>query len=96
MEGKAPDPAVLAKDRKRKQKEEAKSQRAAKKQKDAPARNTAIFVSRLPLDPPVTADELAQVFSKAGMILQDVDSNPKIKLYNDQVRLRRWFGGSDG
>ncbi|KAI8460542.1 hypothetical protein BY996DRAFT_2216789 [Phakopsora pachyrhizi] len=44
-------------------------------------RNTAIYVTRLPLD--VTPEELQQCFSRAGLILVDDENKPKIKLYTD-------------
>lgn len=50
--------------------------------KHEPVRNTAIYVSRLPLD--VTVDEIHETFSKAGLVLVDEDNRPKIKLYEDE------------
>lgn len=45
-------------------------------------RNTAIYVSRLPLD--TTTDELKDCFSRAGLVLVDEENRPKIKLYKDE------------
>ncbi|CAG8591376.1 15638_t:CDS:10 [Dentiscutata erythropus] len=50
-------------------------------QKKKPA-NTSVYVSGLP--PDVTIEELAEVFSKYGVLLEDLNSGgPKIKLYKD-------------
>ncbi|KAA1064261.1 hypothetical protein PGTUg99_001326 [Puccinia graminis f. sp. tritici] len=49
---------------------------------NAPQRNTAVYVSRLPLD--ATAEELKDCFSRAGLILVDEENRPKIKLYKDE------------
>ncbi|WAQ87180.1 hypothetical protein PtA15_8A81 [Puccinia triticina] len=46
-----------------------------------PQRNTAVYVSRLPLD--TTPEELKDCFSRAGLILVDEENRPKIKLYKD-------------
>ncbi|CAG8716160.1 19534_t:CDS:10 [Cetraspora pellucida] len=52
-----------------------------KSQKKKPA-NTSVYVSGLP--PDVTVEELAEVFSKCGVLLEDLNSGgPKIKLYKD-------------
>ncbi|SGY18045.1 BQ5605_C015g07962 [Microbotryum silenes-dioicae] len=48
-----------------------------------PKTNTAIFVSHLPAT--ATIPLLQTVFSKAGLILEDVDGNPRIKLYHDET-----------
>ncbi|KAH9814378.1 hypothetical protein DFH28DRAFT_1127412 [Melampsora americana] len=58
--------------------------------KDEPVRNTAIYITRLPLD--VTIDELHETFSKAGLVLVDEENRPKIKLYEDESTGR--FNGS--
>ncbi|CAG8547349.1 4288_t:CDS:10 [Acaulospora morrowiae] len=57
------------------------------KQKKKPT-NTSVYVSGLP--PDVTVQELAEVFSKYGVLLEDLNSGgPKIKLYkDDQDRLK--------
>ncbi|PLW37591.1 hypothetical protein PCANC_05679 [Puccinia coronata f. sp. avenae] len=47
-----------------------------------PQRNTAVYVSRLPLD--TRLEELKECFSRAGLILVDADNQPKIKLYKDE------------
>lgn len=41
-----------------------------------------MFVSNLPLSTTIT--QLASVFSKAGLILEDGDGDPKIKMYKDE------------
>ncbi|SCV68226.1 BQ2448_347 [Microbotryum intermedium] len=48
-----------------------------------PRANTAIFVSHLPQN--TTIPFLQTVFSKAGLILEDVDGNPRIKMYHDEA-----------
>jgi HIV Tat-specific factor 1 len=60
----------------------------AKKSKgngDAPARkNTAVYITNLPLD--ATADEVFSVFSKCGVIAEEIDrGKPRIKLYTDEA-----------
>lgn len=51
-------------------------------------KNTAVYVTNLPTDPqdPVTVDEVARVFSRCGVIAEEIDTrNPRIKLYtNDE------------
>lgn len=46
-------------------------------------RNTAVFVSQLPLD--AEAQEVAQVFSRYGVLLEDEAGNPRVKLYYDDA-----------
>jgi len=48
------------------------------------ARNTAIFISNLPDDPPPTVEELASTFNRAGLILEGVDGLPKVKVYSGE------------
>lgn len=44
--------------------------------------NTAVFVTSIPLD--VEFDEVRDVFSKCGVIAEEIDSGrPRIKMYND-------------
>ncbi|THH06512.1 hypothetical protein EW145_g4031 [Phellinidium pouzarii] len=43
------------------------------------SKNTAVYVSRLPLD--TTAEELAARFGKCGVLEEDDDGDPKVKLY---------------
>ncbi|GAA6048696.1 hypothetical protein JCM3770_002026 [Rhodotorula araucariae] len=43
--------------------------------------NTAVFVSSLPES--TTVSQLVETFSKAGLILEDVSGEPKVKLYKD-------------
>lgn len=47
-----------------------------------PSKNTAVFVSGLP--PDTTASELATRFSKFGVLMEDDEGTPKIKLYADE------------
>lgn len=53
---------------------------------EAPAKrarpNTAVFVSGLPLD--AGMHEIAEVFSRYGVLLEDNDGRPRVKLYNDE------------
>lgn len=69
-----------------------KEDRKGKKRKagdngDKPAKkpraNTAVFVSKLPDS--TTVDQLVSTFSKAGLILEDVNGDPKVKLYKDDA-----------
>ncbi|POY75486.1 hypothetical protein BMF94_1388 [Rhodotorula taiwanensis] len=46
-----------------------------------PRGNTAVFVSHLPKS--TTVSQLSETFSKAGLILEDTEGEPKIKLYRD-------------
>ncbi|EIM81169.1 uncharacterized protein STEHIDRAFT_172176 [Stereum hirsutum FP-91666 SS1] len=50
---------------------------------DAPppkkSKNTAVFVTRLPLD--ATHEEIVSCFSKCGLIEEDDDGEPKVKMY---------------
>lgn len=46
-----------------------------------PSKNTAVFVSGLP--PDTTAEELASRFGKFGVLMEDDEGSPKIKLYAD-------------
>ncbi|KAI9759087.1 MAG: hypothetical protein M4579_002604 [Chaenotheca gracillima] len=50
---------------------------------DAPARkNTAVYVTNLP--PDTTTDEISSLFSKCGVITEEIDrGKPRIKLYTD-------------
>lgn len=81
----APTAAI---DKKRKREKPSKEDKAALKQKqkeEKASRNTAIYVTGLPLPPcpPANVDEIQQVFSKAGIILQDAEGKYKIKLYSN-------------
>lgn len=77
----APAGPVLARENKRKKKDAGGN--SHKKQKQSEQRNTAIYIEGLPQD--VSKDEVAAVFSKAGIILGTPD--PKIKLYEKEGRL---------
>ncbi|KAI9472928.1 hypothetical protein BDB00DRAFT_216080 [Zychaea mexicana] len=46
-------------------------------------KNTSVYVTGVPTD--ATMDEMKQVFSKCGVIMEDLESGlPKIKIYQDQ------------
>lgn len=47
-----------------------------------PKRNTAVFVTQLPLD--TEAHEVAEVFSRYGVLLEDDRGEPRVKLYHDE------------
>ncbi|GAA5985486.1 hypothetical protein JCM10908_006993 [Rhodotorula pacifica] len=83
----APVPGTTKEERKNKKKrkggaggdgEDGADSKPAKK----PRGNTAVFVSQLPASTTVT--QLSETFSKAGLILEDVSGEPKIKLYRDE------------
>ncbi|SCZ90008.1 BZ3500_MvSof-1268-A1-R1_Chr1-3g01720 [Microbotryum saponariae] len=59
------------------------AQNKPNKKAKPPKANTAIFVSHLPAT--TTIPLLQTVFSKAGLILEDVDGNARIKLYHDET-----------
>lgn len=44
-----------------------------------PSKNTAVYVTGLPSD--TTTDELVSRFSKCGLIMEDDQAQPKVKLY---------------
>ena len=47
-----------------------------------PRVNTAVYVTSIPLD--ATKDEINEVFSKCGVIAEEIDSGqPRIKMYED-------------
>lgn len=48
----------------------------------ASSKNTAVYVSHLPLD--ATVDEIAERFGKFGVIMEDDEGGPKIKMYADE------------
>jgi HIV Tat-specific factor 1 len=50
--------------------------------KPPPSKNTAVYVSHLPLD--ATVDEIAERFGKFGVIMEDDAGEPKIKMYADE------------
>ncbi|WFC98167.1 hypothetical protein MYAM1_000891 [Malassezia yamatoensis] len=47
-----------------------------------PRRNTAVFISQLPLD--AEPQEVAQVFSRYGVLLEDSDGKPRVKFYQEK------------
>ena len=46
------------------------------------SKNTAVFVTHLPLD--ATPEEIAARFSKCGVLMEDDDGHPKVKMYADE------------
>ncbi|KAM0790370.1 hypothetical protein ACM66B_003252 [Microbotryomycetes sp. NB124-2] len=56
-----------------------------KQHQDTSKQSRAVFVSQLPLS--ATTDQIKQVFSKAGLIMEDADGEPRIKLYKDDKGL---------
>jgi HIV Tat-specific factor 1 len=65
-----------------KRKKELAHDHASKRQKtDIPRPITAIYVQQLPLD--VTVDEIKEHFSKCGILQEDAQRQPKIKLYQE-------------
>lgn len=59
-----------------------KQKQKQKKSSKEPPRNTAVYVTSLPLN--VTASEIHDTFSRCGVIAEEVDSGkPRIKLYQD-------------
>ncbi|KAI9728622.1 MAG: hypothetical protein M1828_002728 [Chrysothrix sp. TS-e1954] len=84
VQGVDPDePVNAAKKRKADDQEDgsSKKQKPAPKQ-NPPRKNTAVYVTSLPLD--ATADEIHTVFSKYGLVAEEVESGePRIKLYKD-------------
>jgi HIV Tat-specific factor 1 len=86
------DPAARARaeavDRERarlKAKEEARAAAAAAKAADptAPKVNTSVYVTGLPDD--ATAEEMATVFGRCGLIKEDDAGQPRVKLYTDKA-----------
>ncbi|KAK7692633.1 hypothetical protein QCA50_004266 [Cerrena zonata] len=55
------------------------SQKRNKKLEERKSKNTAVYVTNLPLD--ATHDELVSTFSKCGLIEEDDNGEPKVKLY---------------
>jgi HIV Tat-specific factor 1 len=57
------------------------------KSKDHPRpdrKNSAVYVTSLPVD--ATVDEISSVFSKCGVIAEELESGlPRIKLYHDEA-----------
>lgn len=75
--------AVLAREAKKRKADDDPSapKKAKRPPKNTAPRQTAIYVTHLPQS--TTPILLASVFSKAGLILEDADGEPKIKLYKD-------------
>ena len=80
-----PVAAVLAREAKKRKTDDpdgASSKKSKRPPKPAAAqRNTAIYVSHLPRS--ATTAQLAAVFGKAGLILEDAEGAPRIKMYED-------------
>lgn len=48
-------------------------------------KNTAIYITNLPTSPPTTSEELQHVFSRCGVIAEEIDrGKPRIKLYTNE------------
>lgn len=82
---KTPAAPVLAREdriKKRKAGEKEQAPKPSKTSNQAGPKNTAVWVSNLP--PDTTLEQLAGVFSKAGVLLIGDDGEPRIKLYYDE------------
>lgn len=82
---KTPAAPVLAREdriKKRKAGEREQAPKASKASNQSGPKNTAVWVSNLP--PDTTLEQLANVFSKAGVLLIGDDGEPRIKLYYDE------------
>ncbi|KAJ5682258.1 nuclear mRNA splicing factor-associated protein [Penicillium macrosclerotiorum] len=81
VEGVDEEEAIHPRDRK-KRKNQAGDEKDGQKPKKQRV-NTAVFVTSLPLD--VDAEEVRDVFSKCGVIAEEIDSGrPRIKMYNNE------------
>lgn len=81
---KTPAAPVLAREdriKKRKAGEKEQPSKTPKPLNQSGPKNTAVWVSNLP--PDATPEQLAAVFSKAGVLLIGDDGEPRIKLYYD-------------
>ena len=70
------------------QEPQAKKKQRPEKDKKEPRKNTAVYVTNLPLD--TTEEEIKSVFSRYGVISEEIDTGkPRIKLYrNDDGSLK--------
>jgi len=60
----------------------AKRQKQSEDKPKPERKNTAVYVTNLPLD--ATVDEINDVFSRCGVIAEEIDSSsPRIKIYTD-------------
>ncbi len=65
------------------QEDKKKSKKMTNEKQKKPIRNTAVYVSNLPID--TTEEELEDVFSKYGVIAEDlITGKKKIRLYRDK------------
>ncbi|KAI7868625.1 hypothetical protein BDF14DRAFT_1792324 [Spinellus fusiger] len=63
--------------------EEAPEEKKKPKKEATKKPNTSVYITHLPLD--VTPEEMKKVFSKCGVIMEDLETGePKIKLYRDE------------
>lgn len=61
----------------------AAAKKAKSGQEPAARKNTAVYVTNLPAD--TTVEEVRSVFSKCGVIAEEIDQGrPRIKLYTDE------------
>jgi HIV Tat-specific factor 1 len=86
-DAKTPAAPVLAREERRKRKADGDDTKAPKAKRERASgtsapKKTAVFVSNLP--PTATREQLASVFSKAGVLLPDDEGNPRIKMYTDE------------
>lgn len=81
---KTPAAPVLAREERIKKRKagEKEQTKATKTPNQSGPKNTAVWVSNLP--PDTTPEQLADVFSKAGVLLIGDDGKPRIKLYYDE------------
>ncbi|GAA5930120.1 U2 snRNP complex subunit CUS2 [Sporobolomyces koalae] len=71
----------LSKEERKKQSKKRKAQDSDDPTAKRARQNTAVYLSNLP--PTTTVEQIEDVFSKAGLILQDATNHPRIKLYTD-------------
>jgi HIV Tat-specific factor 1 len=78
--GKKTRAAAVARERARLK---ARSEKAAAAKSDAPKVNTSVYVTGLPDD--ATPAEVAEVFGRCGLIKEDEDGAPRVKIYRDKA-----------
>ncbi|CAO3590139.1 unnamed protein product [Absidia cylindrospora] len=79
------EPAVKTQEKKKRVYTYTEEEEPNKKPKREPSKmvNTSVYVTGVP--PDVTVDELKRLFSKCGVIMEDLETGePKIKLYRDE------------
>ncbi|GAA5917803.1 hypothetical protein JCM6882_004551 [Rhodosporidiobolus microsporus] len=83
VEGVDESAPVPGKDDKKGKKRKADSSGGENGKSKKPRANTSVFVSKLPES--TTVAQIVSTFSKAGLILEDVNGDPKVKLYTDKA-----------